>query len=372
MSKTNHSAKTPKVLIVGAGPTGLTAAVELARYGIIADLIEKRKTASNLSRAVGILPASMSILEPSGVAAAIREESVAIESVVFHQEANEFARIPLKDQDDFIVPDFTALAQDRTEAHLLAAFEHYGGHIRYGEKLVNLSQDENGVAVQLTSHQDNTTTPPAKYDYVIGADGVHSAVRKSLGVAFEGFEIEDLWSIADVDCDDCADIQSFKIFLLDKGHVVIVVPLESARFRVISNTEDALGALPIPMNIRKVRRAAAFPISVRQVKRYSIGRVFLAGDAAHCHSPAGGRGMNLGIADAADLAKRMAHGGLDGYHSTRHTVGRHTIAFSERGRKVVTSNNKLTRLLLVNTLRMITRVPFIRQKMARNFLRMES
>jgi len=110
-----QNADTPKVLIVGAGPTGLTAAVELARYGIIPDIIEKRGEASNLSRAVGILPESMAILEPSGVAAAIREESVRIEQVIFHQEANELARIQLKEKGDFIVPDFTALAQDRTE-----------------------------------------------------------------------------------------------------------------------------------------------------------------------------------------------------------------------------------------------------------------
>lgn len=211
-----------------------------------------------------------------------------------------------------------------------------------------------------------------RYDYVIGADGVKSAVRESLGVPFTGFEIEGLWSIADIDCEDWADTKAFKIFLLNQGRVVIVVQLEAARFRVISNTEDALAALPLQMNVSSIRRAAAFSISVRQAEQYSVGRVFLAGDAAHCHSPAGGRGMNLGIADAADLAKRIAFGGLEAYHDARHNIGAKTIAFTERGRKVVTSENKLTRLLLVNTLRMVTRVPFVRRKMAQNFMQMKS
>lgn len=360
----------PKVLVVGAGPTGLTTAVELARHGIVPEIVERRQEASNLSRAVGILPESMDILEPSGAAAAIRKEAIAIENVIFHQEANEFARIPLKEQGSFIVPDFRALAQDRTETHLLEAFERYGGKIRYGEKLISLSQDADSVKVTLQAKQtDNPVIE--QYDYVVGADGVRSAVRESLGVAFSGFEIDGLWSIADIDCDDCSDIKAFKIFLLSEGKIAVMVPLESARFRVISNTEDALAALPIPLNIRNIRRSAAFPISVRQVEQYAVGRIFLAGDAAHCHSPAGGRGMNLGIADAADLAHRIAHNKLDGYHDARHAIGRDIITFTERGRRIVSSKNKLTRLLLTNTLRVITRLPFIRRKMACNFLHMK-
>jgi len=378
MTSRSNKAHSPKVLIVGAGPTGLTAAVELARHGIIPDLIEKRSTASNLSRAVGILPASMDLLEPSGVAAAIRQEAVAIEEVIFHQASNEFARVPLIEKDQLANPSLMALAQDRTETHLLQAFERYGGRVRYGESLTELEQDEHGVTVQIEHFQAQGNPQPLKsqYDYVIGADGVRSAVRESLGVTFAGFEIEGLWSIADVDCEDCTDITAFKIYLLSQGRVVVVVPLESARFRVISNTDDALAALPILMNISNIRRAGAFPISVRQVEKYSVGRVFLAGDAAHCHSPAGGRGMNLGIADAADLARRIAfdasEGGLAGYHDARHAIGASTIAFSERGRKVVTSKNKLTQLLLRNTLRLITRFPFIRRRIAINFLQMDS
>ena len=371
MTTPSKSANSPKVLIVGAGPTGLTAAVELARHGIIPDVIEKRSEASNLSRAVGILPASMDILEPSGVAEAIRQEAVAVEQVIFHQAAEAFARIQLIEPNQSDNPELMALAQDRTEAHLSDAFERHGGRVLYGAKLTGLSQDEQGVTAKIAT-QESSQENDSQYDYVIGADGVRSAVRESLGVNFSGFEIEGLWSIADVDCENFPDNTAFKIFLLSKGRVAIVVPLESARFRVISNTGDALAALPIEMNVSNIRRAAAFPISVRQVEQYSVGRVFLAGDAAHCHSPAGGRGMNLGIADAADLARRIASGGLEDYHAARHPIGASTMAFSERARKVVTSDNKLARTMLINTLRVITRVPFIRRKMASNFLQMQS
>ena len=351
--------QTQRFLIVGAGPTGLTAAVELMRRGIPVKVIEKRAGASNLSRAVGILPASMHILEPSGVAAAIAKEAVAFADVIFHDREREAARISLDTGPGG--PKLYGLAQDRTEAHLAEALERYGGEIIYGAALTGLTQTETHVEASISGQAE-------RFGYVVGADGVASTVRDALGLSYEGIDLPGKWSIADVECRNWPDPTAFKGYLLDDGGIVIVAPLEPARFRVIANTPDALHALPVPMQAEKLRRAASFGISVRQVSSYQVGRVFLAGDAAHCHSPAGGRGMNLGIADAAELAERMATGRLAGYHDARHAVGAETLRFSERLRRIVTTESRLTRRATLTGLNLVGRVPPLRRMMVRRFL----
>ena len=325
----------PRVLIVGAGPTGLTAAVELARRGVPADVIEKQDSASQLSRAVGILPSSMRIFAPSGVADAIRREAIAYRAAVFHDGDRVVARFPLDEDPDGGLR-LLGLAQDRTETHLRNALESMGGRVRYASALTGLAQDGNTVRARIGDEE-------REYDYLIGADGVHSTVRNALGLAFDGYTLSEHWSIADVDCHDWPTPAEFHGYMRSAGRIVVVAPLERARFRIVSNTGNALATLPVPMNVARVRREASFQIAVRQVEHYRLGRVFLVGDAAHCHSPVGGRGMNLGIADAADLARRLSEQDVDGYEEARRAAGRETIRLSERGRRMLTSRNSLVR-----------------------------
>lgn len=349
-----------RILVVGAGPTGLTTAVELARRGIVPDVVEKEQAGSNLSRAVGILPSSMRILEPSGVADAIRGEAVPFRAAVFHDEGRAIARLPLDDLDDHHLRLF-GLAQDRTEGYLREAFERLGGRVAYATELTALAQDGESVKVTVGGEE-------AVYDLVVGADGVHSTVREALGLAFDGHTLPEQWSIADVESPDWPTPEEFHGYLRSRGRVVVVAPLERRRFRLVSNTEDALGTLPVPMNLTRIRREATFQISVRQVPSYRSGRVFLAGDAAHCHSPVGGRGMNLGIADAADLARRVIEGDLDGYDAVRRAAGRETIALSERGRRILTSRNPLIRGFAKAAMRTVAASPALRRRAVRGLL----
>ena len=335
------------VLVVGAGPTGLTAAVELARRGVPLRIVDRREGASGLSRAVGILDSTMEILAPSGVAEAIRAEAVRIGGVVFHAGARPLARLPLNVDDR---SQIYGLPQDRTEAHLAEALARYGVHVNYGCPLVTLTQDADGVTVRIGGET-------AHFDRVIGADGVHSAVRPALGLPFDGHDLLEDWSIADVIARDWPDPDWFQMFDLPAGKFAVVVPLAPRRFRVIASAPDALAALPVPMQVEKVRTAGRFRISVRQVPRYTVGRVHLAGDAAHCHSPVGGRGMNLGIADAAELAARIARDDLAGYSDARHAAGTAVLRLSERGRRILQSRNPAVRLGFRTLLPLIAGVP---------------
>lgn len=347
-----------RVLVVGAGPTGLTAATELARLGVNVRLIEKRKHASNFSRAVGILPSSIAILDRFGAARGVTEEAVAFSDIAFYDRTQLLMRLPLNFDDKSSI---WGLAQDRTETHIAEAFQRFGGTVDYGAAFEGLSQDDRGVTVSIGGKED-------RFDYVIGADGTRSPVREAVGIPYVGFELEDRWSIADVDVEDWPEPTSFKGYLLPGGHVCIVVPLEARRFRVIASKPDALSHLPVPMKISNIRRAGDFRIAIRQVPTYHQGRVFLAGDAAHCHSPAGGRGMNLGISDAAELADRMVAGSLEGYSESRHAAGAHVIAFSERGRTTMLATSPVKRWLVRGAMRGIHRSARLRRWAAYQFL----
>lgn len=349
-----------KLLIVGAGPTGLTAALKLAKYGILPDIIDKKDSPSKLSRAVGILPASMQIFESLGVAEIIRKNAISCQQVIIHQNTKPILHLAFEETDD-VNHHLFALAQDRTEFYLQNAFEQLGGKVKYSNSCVTLKQTESSVKVQL----DNYTK---EYDYVIGADGIESTVRQTLKIPYPGIQVPEKWSIADIECTEWPHASTFCVYLCPKGQVVIIIPMEPTRYRVVSNTADALALLPIKPKIDKINHEAKFTIQIRQASCYQVGRVFLAGDAAHCHSPVGGRGMNLGIADAADLADRFISGGLEKYHQARHKEGKRIIEFTERARRLITSQNFIVHNLLISGLKLMDKFPVMQRSFINNIL----
>jgi len=125
---------------------------------------------------------------------------------------------------------------------------------------------------------------------------------------------------------------------------------------------------PLPINISNIRREGKFRISIRQAEQYGKGRVFLVGDAAHCHSPVGGRGMNLGIADSAELAERFVNNTLTEYSSSRRIEGEQTIKGSERVRKIVSSTNLFTRSLGYLGLKAVSKVKILQQQLSEAML----
>ena len=356
-----------RVLIIGAGPTGLTAAVELARQGLEAHVIDRRDNQSTWSRAVGIIPKSLELLEPSGVTGKLLAEATKLQRVCMYRNTTRIFDINIRPSPDKVQygHDYIlGLAQDRTESILADVARALGATIDYGVELKDLYDDGRHVTATVSTGPGLADFEYGKYDYLIGADGIKSTVRESLGLDYPGFELPETWSIADVDSDDWQNAGAATICQLPKGKVAVVVPLEAARYRVISNTEDALKALPLKLNVKTIRREGSFKIHIRQVEQYSKGRVYLAGDAAHCHSPVGGRGMNLGIADACDLAERMVEGNLTGYSDARHEEGKRVIGFSESARKTMTSSNPFTRLMVRVVLKTVQAFPTLQRRVS--------
>ncbi len=349
------------VLIAGAGPTGLTAAVELARRGVSVDVIDQKDGPSKLSRAVGIIPNSLKILTASGVTEQLISQGVKIRNIQLFNGTRCMLSLPLRGghpEWDYLI----ALAQDRTEAILRDTLLGFGGSVRYGKALTGLRQENERVFVK-TSDGDE-----AAYDFVIGADGTHSTTRECLGIEYPGYDLPETWSIADVNANNWPNLEVFTLCLLSDGRVTVVAPLEPERYRVISNTEDALTTLPLKLEVTTKHREGQFKISIRQVKQYRVGRVFLAGDAAHCHSPVGGRGMNLGIADAAELATRLIEGQLDGYSASRHAAGASIIAKSEQARRLLTSTSWSKKMMVSVVCRLVGNLPVLQRRIARTIL----
>ena len=354
------------ILIAGAGPTGLTAAVELARRGIVPRVIDRKSDPLALSRAVGINAHSLMLLEESGVSERLLAEGVQVRRARFHHGERLLVEIRL-DRLNHKYNFMLCLPQDRTEAILLERFREVGGDVEFGVGLERLEQRD-GKALATLRHEDGGRAEEAEVGLVLGADGARSTVRAAVGIAYDGFDLDGAWGIADVDSVAWPYHDRICGFMLPHGGMVVVLPIATQRYRVVANRERALEQVPGGMPVDTVRREGQFDIAIRQAPSYRQGCVFLAGDAAHCHSPAGVRGMNLGIADAVSFARRVSEDELAGYSETRHAHGRATIRASESGRRALTATNPLVRPIVRTVMRLAGYMPFLQKRIAREAL----
>ncbi|MBI1406086.1 MAG: NAD(P)-binding protein [Caulobacter sp.] len=328
----------PSILIVGAGPTGLTAAVELARLGFRPRVIDQDDGPTPLSKAVGISPRSLDLLGPSGVAEALLAEGIRVKGGQVHYEGRRIGAVDfgaLAHRYNFLL----SLPQSRTETVMDRSLAGSGVAVEWGVRLIDLDLGSDRIAAVTEGRSGRQTTG---FDYVFGADGVHSRVRQAAGLAFDGYDHRRRWSIADVQISNWAHApDQAQVFFHASGDVGFIIPVGEGRFRAVSNTPEAMARIPGDYRIDRLLRSDIFALPVRQASSYQSGRVFLGGDAAHVHSPIGARGMNLGIEDAAAFARRLAGNALDGYSAERRPVGRRWIRLSERALSAAQAHHPL-------------------------------
>ena len=299
-------ASTPvPLMIVGAGPTGLTAALFLARRGTPVRIIDGAMQPSTTSKALLVNPRSLEMLKESGVAARIIAAGWAVEGMAMHLGNREVASVDLQHQ----MPQLPiGLAQARTEALLNDALEAFGVRVERGVSLQTLQQDAQQVT--LTLQQADGSTQIAQAPLVFGADGARSVVRHALGVDFAGGALPEPWLLWDVRLTTPLDPLRVHIGLQPDGFLFLM-HLQAGIWRVIGNGADPLAQLPYSSVPGEVMWQSQFHIAHRVASKASVGRVALGGDAAHIHSPLGARGMNLGIEDAYVFAD-CAFDALDG------------------------------------------------------------
>lgn len=351
------------LLIVGAGPTGLTAAVELARRGITPRVIDKKDRFSSLSRAVGINALALNLFHKSGLSKKFIDRGVKVrEARFFVRELSAFSlNLGLAPKPyDFLL----ALPQDQTEQILMDEFETLGGKVQFGVELVALDSKNDQNSVKLRHFADGTEER-AECEYVFGADGLRSRVRDSVGIEFNGIELSDKWSIVDFDSSTWPYKSTLCLFVYDRGRVCLVVPIGRNRYRGVTDRPNAVERMPSMLEIENVRREGNFTIWVKQAPVFQKANVFIGGDAAHCHSPVGGRGMNLGMADGMCFARHFAGKGLENYTAERHDPAAKTIAVTERARRFATSNFALKIFVLDNIIPFLLKSTYLHRRVVR-------
>ena len=351
------------ILIVGAGPVGLTAGLELARRGIAFRIVDKADSPSKLSKAIGVNPRSLELLEPSGACAALLESGTKISRANLHDDNGVLTTLNFQGighRHNFML----ALPQSRTEAVLTDKLQSLGVQVERGCALTRLTVHDGKAQCLLETGDRRSELNPS---LVIGADGAHSLVRESLRIPFAGRTYDRDWSLVDLRLDWSCPDDEVNLFVTRRG-LLAVIPMGPGRYRLASDRPDPVTLLPGEANPRAVLWRSSFRIAHRQAKTYRNGPVCLAGDAAHVHSPLGARGMNLGIEDAAVLAQLVAEDQLHRYHDLRYPVGRRTIVFVNLLTRALAARGTAARLSRRFILATLLNIASFRQRMTKNML----
>ncbi|MET9620109.1 FAD-dependent monooxygenase [Streptomyces sp. NPDC006464] len=364
------------VLVVGAGPVGLSAAAELRRRGVGCRLVDRLPARLPYAKAVGIQPRTLEIWDRMGLVRAVLEAAVPMRGQLMYLNGQEAGRI------DLVLPPevpytFAALPQYETERLLEEYVAGLGTVIERGTELLSFAQDEDGVTARLRTAAGVEEEVRARY--LVGCDGAHSSVRKGLGLSFEGGAFPEEYMLADVEtdwdlpagygvrslhrsddgatddllvCIPLPGVRRYRMSMLVPPELAagaadgapargdgVAHGLEGARRPELGHIQAVVDRLaPRPAVVSRMRWSSVFRISHRIVDRYGDGRVFVAGDAAHIHPPTGAQGMNTGIQDACNLAWKLAlvlrgEAGpalLAGYDAERRPIGEEVVGRTVR------------------------------------------
>jgi 2-polyprenyl-6-methoxyphenol hydroxylase-like FAD-dependent oxidoreductase len=366
-----------EVLVVGAGPTGLTLAISLLTRGVQVTVVDRLAAGTNTSRAAAVNARTLEVLE--GVDVARRMVKAGLIA----------PRFTMRQQDQVLIPiDFSGLpteypytlmiSQATTELLLVDRLSELGGAVVRPKALTCLNQDGGNVVATF----DDGETIRARY--VVGTDGVHSTVREQAGIGFSGGEYAEAFALADVRLSGEAPEAEVVLFYSTAG-LNVLAPLPGGIHRVVAPAPDApevpsaqfvqrlldtRGFGPGRTTVEEVVWASRFRIHHRVADTFRAGRVLLAGDAAHVHSPAGGQGMNLGIQDAVALADALtdALGGrsetaLNAYNAARKPIARQVLRMTGRLTRLATLP-QAARPARNGVMRLAAQVPGVRRGLA--------
>ncbi len=370
------------VAVIGAGPTGLMLAGELAMRGVRVQVMERRAEEPNITRAFAMHARTLELLDARGLIDQILTRGFRVGEVA----PIPGATVSLADELQTRYPFILMVPQSGTERVLAAHAQRLGASILRGAELAGLAQD--GDRVTLTLAGGDTL----RARYVVGCDGAHSAVRRLLGVDFVGKQYQTHIMLADVRLTRPPAEPMFA--RTNAEGVVLVLPFGDGWYRAIAwdrrreheplsepvtaaQIRDAIGRIAgEDFGLSEMRWSSRFLSERRQARHYRVGRVFLAGDAAHVHSPIGGQGMNTGIGDAMNLGWKLALsvGGvldgrareslLDSYEFERHPVGAEVLAMTDMLNQLVLGRSALRRVLQRFAIRTILRFPRSRRTAA--------
>lgn len=384
------------VLICGAGPVGLMMAQELRRYGLTVRIVDQAPEPSDKSRALVLWSRSLEVFARSDEQLLTDALAIGLKAHAsnIYADGKKIAHLSL---DELPSPYRSALMipQNETERLLTECLQRREVRIERGSELLSFTQSDQGVSAVLRAADGSEETVSSHW--LIGCDGAHSTVRHALNVPFTGQAEPSSWILADLMVQGALAMDEIHVFLSPDGVLALFPIGREGRMRIIADcgtaggdqkpsdpTLDEVQAIvdkrgPAGLKLSDPFWLAGFRIHERQVSEYRHGRVFLAGDAAHIHSPAGGQGMNTGLQDAFNLAWKLAlvqqgkapDSLLDSYSLERHAVGQMVLKGAEAATRAATLRHPVAQYLRNKLAEFLTGSELIQHRIARTLSELE-
>ena len=378
--------ETRPVLVVGAGPTGLTAALELARMNVPVRLVDQYSAPSDTSRALAVHARTVELMQQRGLAAAMVALGNRGYAASLYDGAKLLGKVDLHQVDsrfNFVL----LLSQSETERILRERLQLAGVAVERTTELVGLTQlDGAAGGVRATLQKADGTREDVDAAYLVDAEGAHSFARHRLDLPFVGSALPNTYVIADLFLDGDVPEDELSIFIPEAG-LVAAFPMGNRRFRILATERQTydpdapapeLGdihamwsrSVPIPVLLRDLQWSSRFRINSRALIRLRHGSIFFAGDAAHIHSPAGGQGMNTGMQDVINLSWKMAlvYRGmavdalLDTYDAERLPIIHQLVSTTERATDLFNSDSHFVHTLLRHILPVVLNIDAVQSK----------
>src|ERR1043165_7426754 len=311
------------IIIIGGGPTGLSLACQLIRYGIDFVVFKKNDTVKPFAKAIGVQARTLEVYDQIGLAQPAIERGTIASRVRLIEGGEVAGEMNLgnfgKDLSEY--PYMLMLEQSKNEELLYEYVRNHGHDVRWNTELENFSQDATGVTAQVKTPSGESETIRGKF--LVGCDGASSPVRHGLGLTFEGSTFERLFYVADARVDWEFPHDALHVCLAKEVFVAFFPMPGENRYRVVGTFPESKNEeqgevvyeeiereikeqAKLKLELSDVRWFSLYKVHSRRVNKFSEGRCFLAGDSAHIHSPAGAQGMNTGIQDGYNLAWKLA------------------------------------------------------------------
>lgn len=365
------------VLIIGAGPVGLTAAVALKQLGHDVVIVDRQPAGANTSRAAVVHPHTLEILEPYGVVPALVARGVHTPTFAIRDRDRLLMAVPFSDLPT-AYPYTLMISQADTEQFLLQRLLELGGKVTRPAEVTGITQESDSVTATLAEGESIHAR------YLLAADGMHSLARERSGIGFTGGTYAESFTLADVQLSGGVPTDEVILYFSPAG-LVVVAPIPDGMFRIVATVDEAphdpdtafvqklldeRGPQAHPVVVEDVVWGSRFRVHHRIADTFRHGRVLLAGDAGHVHSPAGGQGMNLGIEDAVTAATTLSRvlagesdSLLDDYAETRRRTAGAVVSIASRLTDLATASARV-RPMRNTAMALAGKAPAVRNRLA--------